>query len=193
MTVEPDRYVMVKTEAMPCVEPCDRCFILQCAKDAEDVHRDHECHVCAEVHGKVLEKATSATSNKRAVREELKWRKPESFHYVVDKTICLVKGFALGAFNKLTDEAKEKLRKLHDPKEESRKERQVESQREEYRVRFFERLSKQLMEGASRTFGLEQSPGSGSRVEPVVRPSFLPDQLERLRDKACIEPLRCKR
>lgn len=160
--VEPEKFVMVKSELTPCVEPCEHCFHYQCSKDAEESHNVRKCHACVEEHARLLAEATSASALKTQIRAELKWRKPEAFHYVVDKTICLFKGISLGAFNR-SEKEKDRLRDIHDPEKKSRNEnpetlREIEKQREEYRLNFCERISKQLMEGASRTFGLAQSP-----------------------------------
>ena len=55
--------------------------------------------------------------------------------------------------------------------------KQLEKSREDLRTEYFKRVSKQLMEGASRTIGPSPTPGVEkhgwkSRVDPVDRPSF---------------------
>ena len=100
--VEPDRYVMVKTEDVPCPDPCDAC-LHRCQRTTHDLHVSHECGVCALERERLVAKATSRNATKQAIRNDVKSRKPESFHYLVDKTICLFKDFTAGEFNNYDD------------------------------------------------------------------------------------------
>ena len=113
--VEPDRFVMVTLEYDTCSEPCDSCFYHQCAINPCERHFTHECHVCRSEHEKLVAAATATKATKEAVRNELKWRRPEGFHYLVDKTICLFKGITHGRFNSMKNEDEDKLRQVHGP------------------------------------------------------------------------------
>ena len=87
---------------------------------------------------------------KSQIRNLLKITRPESFHYLVDKTICLFKGITQGAFHRLDEDRKDELRQVHDPLGTSRDEnastlKQLEASREEMRVSYFEKLSEHLV------------------------------------------------
>ena len=177
--VEPGQFMMVKPEVVECSEPCDGCFHFKCKQSTENSHRIHECHVCAEDREKLVEAAVRKKAGKETIRAEVKWRRPESFHYLVDKTICLVKGITQGTFHNMSEEEKDKLRSIHDPLNISRDEnpeslRKIEKAREGLRIKFFERLTGQLLEGASRTFGLRPTPGEDepSRASSSAGPSI---------------------
>ena len=156
--VEPERYVMVKSEEVSCSEPCDCCLHLKCQVDPNERHFIHECGVCSNHRRKLVEDATAAGSSKSQIRNLLKITRPESFHYLVDKTICLFKGITQGAFHSLDEDRKDELRQVHDPLGTSRDEnastlKQLEASREEMRVSYFEKLSEHLVGRVSQTFG----------------------------------------
>lgn len=161
---EEPKHIMVKMEDHQCSNPCDTCIHLQCRFPEGLKHHFHECNVCASDRERIEEKADAEGASKQALREDTRWRRPESFHYIVDKTICLVKGLATKVFNDLNDEEKNKLRDLHDPERKSRDGnekmlKEVESAREDLRLGYFERISEALLKGASRTFSSVQAPG----------------------------------
>ena len=92
--VEPERFVMVKTEETSCGEPCDSCIQVQCDLPVEGKHHVHECRRCSAEKEKLEEKAKEAGASRQAVRNGTKWKRPESFHYLVDKTVCLFRGIS---------------------------------------------------------------------------------------------------
>ncbi len=140
--------VEVKEEEkdLPCVEPCDDCFHHRCAKGSAEAHSVHQCNLCSEEHAKLEKESMDKNTSKTKIRNELKWKKPEFFNYVVDKTICLVKGMSSESFDDLSESKKEELRSVHDPSKTSRDSnrdilQKIESAREDYRIAFFERLA----------------------------------------------------
>lgn len=162
---EEPKYTMVKPEEVECTEPCDACLWCRCGRTTGVRHHYHECNTCQAEHERAIGAATKRGASKTAIREEVKWRIPEAFHYVVDKTICLAKGISLGSFHNMKDDAKEKLRRAFDPGRKSRDEnpetlRKIEAKREESRIKYFERLTGNLLHGASRTFGSDPSPAA---------------------------------
>ena len=161
--VEPERYVMVKAEETSCSEPCDMCFHLKCGRSTDNQHFTHECNVCEKLRRKQIAAATSKGASKKEIREDVRMRRPESFHYIVDKTICLFKGISHGVFNNYPEDKKDELRSKHDPLMVSRDGnaetvRKLESTREDLRINYFEKVAKRLVEGASQTFGLGPTP-----------------------------------
>lgn len=127
-------------------------------------HIYHQCDLCAKEHAKLAEESKDRNASKTKIRNELKWKKPEFFNYVVDKTICLVKGMSSESFDDLSEGKKEELRSVHDPSRTSRDSnrdilQKIESAREDYRLGFFEKLAGKLMDGANRTLGQRSSPG----------------------------------
>ena len=160
---EGDKYVMVKSEDSTCAEPCDVCFHFRCQKNSNEKHHDHECGVCGLERERLVEESSKDKPEKKSVRDYLKILKPEKFHYVLDKTICLFKGITIDHFNGLSEDEKKELRDKHDPLSLSRESnaeslKLVEHHRNDLRIGFLERVSKSLMEGANRTFGLRSAP-----------------------------------
>ena len=165
VTVRPegDKYVMFKSEDSTCAEPCDVCFHFRCQKNSNEKHHDHECGVCGLERERLVEESSKDKPEKKSVRDHLKILKPEKFHYVLDKTICLFKGITIDHFNGLSEDEKKELRDKHDPLSLSRESnaeslKLVEHHRNDLRIGFLERVSKSLMEGANRTFGLRSAP-----------------------------------
>ena len=152
------------TEDTPCADPCDSCLYFQCNSHAGAAHDVHQCNVCEEDKFKATEAATKANASKASIRKDLKWRSPESFRYILDKTICLTRGWTLGMFNGLSEERKDEVRDKFDPDRESRASnsdnlKKINSMKEDLRIDYFERVGKMLLTGASRTFGSDPSPG----------------------------------
>ena len=157
-------HTTTKSEDVPCCDPCDDCLYFQCNSHMGAAHDRHQCNVCEEDKAKATEAATKANASKTSIRKELKWRTPESFSYILDKTICLTKGWTLGRFNSLTEEKKDEVRNKFDPDCESRVAnsdnlKTINSMKEDLRISYFERVGKMLLTGASRTFGSDPSPG----------------------------------
>lgn len=158
----------VKSEHVPCTEPCDDCLYFQCNSHGAASHDRRQCNVCEEDKAKATETATKKNASKTSIRNELKWRPPESFRYILDKTICLTKGWTLGKFSGLTEARKDELRNKSDPDHQSRVAnsdnlKKINSMKEDLRIDYFERVGQMLLTGASRTFGSDPSPG---RDEP---------------------------
>ena len=57
----------------------------------------------------------------KSIRAAIKMTKPDDFEYIVEKTICLMRGISLKTFQAYKDDVKEKLRKKVDPDESLRK------------------------------------------------------------------------
>ena len=164
-------FTMVKTEALPCGDPCGCCMTNQCNLTDEVTHYEHRCNACDEARQKALEEASKEGASKTAIRNDTKWRLPEAFHYIVDKTICLSKGISFHVFNAMSEEKKNQLRGIFDPLNTSRDNnpgtlQQIEHERNNMRVSYFENLSEALIEGASRTFRSDPSPGLGELSQP---------------------------
>ena len=163
-----DDHEDVKLEHVSCAEPCDDCIYFQCSSNGATAHDRHRCNVCEENRLRATEAATKKNASKTSIRNELKWRPPESFRYILDKTICLTKGWTLGRFNGLTESRKDELRNKSDPDHQSRNSnsdnlKKINFMKEDLRVDYFERIGQMLLTGASRTFGSDPSPG---RDEP---------------------------
>ena len=72
-------FTMVKTEAMPCGDPCGCCMTNRCNMTDEVTHYEHRCNVCDEARQKALEEASKVGASKTAIRNDTKWRLPEFF------------------------------------------------------------------------------------------------------------------
>ncbi|CAK9049785.1 Retrovirus-related Pol polyprotein from transposon TNT 1-94 [Includes: Protease [Durusdinium trenchii] len=145
-------------DADRCMQPCDYCFCQNCGLD-EGGHVEHICNLCDMDWERFLE-----NEDLKSIRAALKMTKPDDFEYIVDKTICLMKGISLKTFQAYKDDVKEKLRKKVDPDESLRKMnketlQQVEKHRQELRLLYFEKLTDAIV-GESRTSGSGQPPGS---------------------------------
>ena len=143
-----------------CQDPCSICFCHQCHK--KETHREsrHICNICENE----LEEIEKLPLTKQSARKELKMIPVCEFEMVVDKTLCLFRGMAKKAFDKLSIAEKEKLRQVMDPTNAFRSINDevmngVNERKEELRVRYFERLTELLLE-ASQTIGSGQSSGS---------------------------------
>ena len=145
-------------DADRCMNPCDYCFCQNCGLD-EGGHVEHICNLCGMDWERFLE-----NEDLKSIRAALKMTKPDDFEYIVDKTICLMRGISLKTFQAYKDDVKEKLRKKVDPDESLRKMnketlQQVEKRRQELRLLYFEKLTDAIV-GESRTSGSGQPPGS---------------------------------
>ena len=164
-------FTMVKSEKIQCSDPCGCCMTNQCTLADEVVHYEHRCNDCDEARQRASKEASKEDASKTAIRNDTKWRLPESFHFIVDKTICLTKGISAHVFNSKTEDEKDKLRNIHDPLSTSRDNnpgtlKQIEHQRNDMRVAYFEKLSEALIHGASRTFRSDPTPGLGELSQP---------------------------
>ncbi|CAK8995863.1 Retrovirus-related Pol polyprotein from transposon TNT 1-94 [Durusdinium trenchii] len=145
-------------DADRCMNPCDYCFCQNCGLD-EGGHVEHICNLCGMDWERFLE-----NEDLKSIRAAIKMTKPDDFEYIVEKTICLMRGISLKTFQAYKDDVKEKLRKKVDPDESLRKMnketlQQVEKHRQELRLLYFEKLTDAIV-GESRTSGLGQPPGS---------------------------------
>ncbi|CAK9017768.1 Retrovirus-related Pol polyprotein from transposon TNT 1-94 [Durusdinium trenchii] len=145
-------------DADRCMQPCDYCFCQNCGLD-EGGHVEHICNLCDMDWERFLE-----DEDLKSIRAALKITKPDDFEYIVDKTICLMKGISLKTFQAYKDDVKERLRKKVDPDESLRKMnketlQQVEKRRQELRLLYFEKLTDAIV-GESRALGPGQPPGS---------------------------------
>ena len=145
-------------DADRCMQPCDYCFCQNCGLD-EGGHVEHICNLCDMDWERFLE-----DEDLKSIRAALKITKPDDFEYIVDKTICLMKGISLKTFQAYKDDVKERLRKKVDPDESLRKMnketlQQVEKHRQELRLLYFEKLTDAIV-GESRALGPGQPPGS---------------------------------
>ena len=172
-------FEMVRTEESSCPEPCDSCFHLKCQKAPNERHRVHECNVCGSEKERLEGAAEVKSASKSSVRAALKMQRPESFHYVVDKTVCLLKGITREMFHGFSDQKKESLRSQQDPNRTSREAnaetlKQVEAGREDLRLNYFEKMTEWML-----TKGTSQTSGHGT----------VPGQAEPSRSSGSAEPL----
>ena len=65
-------FTMVKTEAMPCGDPCGCCMTNRCNMTDEVTHYEHRCNVCDEAGQKALEEASKVGASKTAIRNDTK-------------------------------------------------------------------------------------------------------------------------
>eukprot|EP00438_Fugacium_kawagutii_P000480 Skav216940 [mRNA] locus=scaffold3396:50058:57739:+ [translate_table: standard] len=170
------KFTMVRPKEERCSDPCDACLLNPCGLDGSTRHRQHLCPDCEREQGRAVKASTKKGASKTAIREELKWRAPEAFHYVVDKTICLTKGWTLGSFSQLAAVKMEELRNKFDPGRLSRDKnaetlRELESKREEERIAYFEKKMGNMLSGTDRTLGSESVPMATSAEQGTSRAS----------------------
>lgn len=175
---EPSEFVMVTADddcvqvKVPFKEPrqTDCC---SCCQTDLDVDHEHVCNLC----DVGIEELRSKTSLK-AVRDVLKFEKPERFEFVLDKTICLWKGITKEKFDTFNSYVKEQLRKQLDPERRIREDndailKQIAKEREKLRLLYFERVTDLMLEQASepsqpsRLAELPERP-SGSAAGPAT-------------------------
>eukprot|EP00438_Fugacium_kawagutii_P020301 Skav211651 [mRNA] locus=scaffold1290:310270:312795:- [translate_table: standard] len=181
MVADESDCVQVKVEQDDkCIEVCESCFYFPCGATEGEHQGEHICNRCS----LDLEQLGKEETVK-AVREVVKMMRPEEFEYILDKTICLMKGWDVKTFEAKTEEAKEKLRNQLDPERKIRDAndeqlKEIERQRHELRIEYFERLTQlMLSEGDDRTFGPGQSSGSKDKdPSQVIGQAVIPSRPE---------------
>ena len=162
-------------EFMDCVEPCSVCYTNQCG---DNYLLDHDFHACQECIDVTNECAESADKNE--LRRSVRTRRPEDFKYLVDRTVCMVKGINIYTYQRLSTFTRNRLRSKFDPKEKLRRRhaktmRELQKRRRVLRAEYFEARLGELalpVEGTPNreSGGPEPSRSSGS-AELAARPT----------------------
>ena len=145
-----------------CYEPCMSCYANWCDHRGGEAHSRHACWSCAD-----LRAQSEGDADKQAIRDAVKAIPPEEFRYVVDKTICLVKGLDKQLFDGTKEEVQEEWRKRQDPLGLARANNgatleMIDNRRDELRLEFLKAMSDRLID-----YGIEEpeapsgSAGSG--------------------------------
>ena len=187
-----------------CYEPCMSCYGAWCDHRGGGKHTRHSCWPCAGVRAQ-----SESEGSKQAIREGLKLIPPEEFRYIVDKTICLVKGLDKQLLYSTEEELVEKWRAMQDPLGISRSNNvatleAIGDRRDEMRLEFLKAMSDRLVDfgmrdpeapsgsdgpGGGKTFGpadLQPRPvgsSSGSLMHRTIEQAGIRNLDEEIREK----------
>ena len=194
-----------------CYEPCMSCYAAWCDHRGGGKHTRHPCWDCGLVRAQSEEEGP-----KQLIRDGLKLIPPEEFRYIIDKTICLVKGLDRQLLYSTDEAVLNRWRTEQDPLGISRGSNaatleSLGDRRDEMRLEFLKAMSDRLVDlgieteeapsgsakgsGEGKTFGLPDlqprpvGSSSGSLMHRTIEQAGIRNLDEEIREKvsACEE------